>query len=57
MRQLFEPRLVEQLVASRIVKIFELAFPLEVTLYHCPRYGLSSAPFLPILSVTMDGKG
>jgi hypothetical protein len=29
----------------------------RLRLYHCPRFGLSSAPLLSILSVSMDDKG
>jgi hypothetical protein len=41
---------------GRIVKIFELVFPLEVTPLPLPHFVLSSSPFSRILSLTMDGK-
>jgi hypothetical protein len=40
----------------RIVKIFELAFPLEVTPLPWPHFVVSSAPLSPIITVHMESR-
>ena len=39
---------------SRMVKIFEIAFPQEVRHYYRPNLSLSSVPLSPILTINID---